>query len=157
AVLPCSRFMAMFLPLPLEKGVRPLASNVERLTMYARGVCPPPRSDHAVAQQGCDLALAVARLTQNLLRMLARQRRLALDAAAAVRQPEARADQRHRAVARLNALQDVAMGELRMGHDLGDAPHARAGHVALGEARLPGLVIVRSERRLDDGAQGGIV
>src|SRR5213594_1619144 len=120
---------------------------------FARAV----RSDYAVATQVFDLGGCVAGLGEDLVGVLAERRRLALDAGTAVRQPEAGADQAHRAVARVDGLQHVAVLELGMARDLLDLPHGGARHVGGGEARLPRFRIVLGEGALDDLAQRRLV
>src|SRR5581483_1140679 len=115
------------------------------------------RSDHPLRTQGGDIVLAVARLLEDLLGVLAGQRRLALDAAAAVGEAEAGAHEGVLAVSGLDPLQNVAVRELRMLDDLGDRPHARAGNIGRRQPRLPGLGIVGGEHLLDDGTQGLVV
>src|SRR2546430_10371288 len=58
-----------------------------------------PRSDDGVAPQPLDVGRRVTGLAQDLVRVLAECRRRAVDAGAAVREPEARAHELHRAEA----------------------------------------------------------
>src|SRR5260370_19193128 len=96
-----------------------------------------PGSGHAVASELRDLLGGVPGFGQDLLGVLAEGWRLAIDPGVPMLQAEARAHQAHRAVARVDGLQHVAVLELRVADDLVDLPDGAAGHGGRGEARLP--------------------
>src|SRR5262249_56130181 len=99
------------------------------------------RSDDRVAPQPLDLLRPVAGPSQDLVGVLAQNRRLPIEAGAAVLEPEPGADQPHRTVARVDRLEHVAVLELRMLHDLVDLPDRATRHVGGGQPRLPALAI----------------
>src|SRR5215472_12352447 len=74
--------------------------------------------DDSVAAQLLDLVDRVAGFLQDLVGMLAEGGRLAIDARAAVVETESRPDQPQGTVARVHTLEDVAVLELRVVHDL---------------------------------------
>src|SRR5262249_55918193 len=86
--------------------------------------------------------------------MLAEGGRLAIDARTAVVKAESRPDQPQGTVARVHALEDVAVLELRVVHDLVHFPDGAAGHVRRGQPGFPGAWVVGGHGRLDDLAQG---
>src|SRR5712691_6155015 len=87
------------------------------------------RSDDPVAPEPLDLVRPVAGLLQDLVGVLAERRRLAVEAGSTVREPEPGADEPHRAIARVDRLEHVAVLELRVTDDLLDRPDGPARHV----------------------------
>src|SRR5262249_47906208 len=100
------------------------------------------RLRNPLAAQALDLLVPVTRFLPDFGGVLADRRRLAVEAGAAVSQPEPGADEAHGAIARVDGLQHVAVLELRMADDLVDLPDRAAGYVGGGEPRLPCARIV---------------
>src|SRR5688500_15014430 len=99
----------------------------------------PLISNDGVRAQALDLGGAVAGLAEDLVAVLSARRRRAVEAGAPVGEAKAGADETHGAVPRVDRLERVAGGELRVLDDLVDLPDARAGHVGRRQPRLPRL------------------